>query len=106
VYANFALEGDQYQVFKHVASVWRPGYYIRPYGSGTIYGGNGHYTLTEPIGSSGYTWMSSNNAWQILTQGSLDVQVYEGTTYEPVNLGVSFVNPLGEIIVVSECVKL
>jgi hypothetical protein len=80
--------------------------YYRPYGSGTIYGGNGQYTLTEPINCSGFNWFCNNNAWQILTQGSIDVQVSEGATSDPVNLGVTFTNPFGETIIVSETVKL
>lgn len=106
IYADFVLEGDTYQVYKHIRSVWRPGVYYRPYGSGTIYGGNGQYTLTEPINCSGFYWFCNNNAWQILTQGSIVVQVSEGATSDPVNLGVTFTNPFGETIVVSETVKL
>ena len=99
--ATFTYNGVNYPVVKHITSIWRPGLYS---GYGYITGGNGTYMITQYPEAYGYYWWTDNQAWTILSQGSFQVLVNEGTTYDPVNLSCGFRDPLGGTIIITDTV--
>lgn len=100
IMALFTLEGTQYSVAKDIPSIWKPGYY---YGYNHIYGGSGHYAVETGEGASGYQWGCDNSAWVVLSPyGSPQVSVYEGQTWTPVTLWVTFQDPFGSTIVTGQ----
>lgn len=48
--------------------------------------------------------VTDNQAWTILSQGSFQVLVNEGTTYDPVNLSCGFRDPFGGTIIITDTV--
>ncbi len=99
IIAYFTLQGTQYHIIKDIRSIWKSGYY---YGLNQISGGSGHYSVETGDGASGYQWGSDNSAWVILSQGSPEVSVSEGSTSSPVTLWVTFQDPWGSSIVVGQ----
>lgn len=105
VTVSFMDLGESFHISKNNISVWKPGAYI---GNQYVVGGNGSYFLYQcPSngfypGTSGYTWSSSNSAWTISYQYGATVSVFEGPTTDPVYLSVSFNDPFGYTIYVSD----
>ncbi|MBR1435189.1 MAG: hypothetical protein IJ584_08765 [Bacteroidales bacterium] len=99
VVATFTYYGETYDVVKNIVSIWKPGMYS---GFHHITGGGGVYHVTEYPGGYGYYWQVDNSAWTILTQGSSQVYVQEGSASGHVNLMVGFFDPFGEMIIVED----
>ena len=93
------VDGKTHKIRKNIESVWKPGYYVD---KGHIWGGNGTYTVRHIGGEYGYVWFSTSPAWPIVGYVTSTATVQEGYTSDPVSLGVSFYNPLGEQITILE----
>lgn len=100
--ASFVVDGKTHVLRKNIESVWKPGFYMN---NGNIWGGNGTYTVRYAGGEYGYQWYSTNPAWIVVGYIASTASVLEGTTSDPVSLGVSFYDPLGEQITVLERVR-
>lgn len=101
VCADIVVDGKTHHLSKNIESVWKPGIYID---GNNIWGSNGAYQVRHLGGEYGYVWQSDNPAWQIVGFTDHIVSVSEGSTSDPVNLIVVFNDPLGEVIVVKDCV--
>ncbi|MCQ2147844.1 MAG: C13 family peptidase [Bacteroidales bacterium] len=102
VTARFTYNGETYDVIKNIDSIWKPGSYM---GYQHIFGNNGLYHVTEYQGGYGYYWQSDNPSWNVLSQGSSEVSVLEGSASASVNLTVGFFTPFGEMVIVTDRVN-
>lgn len=97
--ATLVVNGKTHAISKNIVSVWRPGVYMN---DGNIWGDNGTYTVRYAGGEYDYQWYSTNPAWMITGYIASTASVLEGLTDNPVSLVVSFYDPLGEQITVSD----
>lgn len=99
VHVDLVVDGKQHRISKKISSVWKPGQCLDGH---NIWGSNGNYQIRHLGGEYGYVWQSDNPDWQITGYNSFMASIFEGNTYNPVNLIVYFYDPLGEMIVVIE----
>lgn len=100
--ADIIVDGKTHRLRKNIESVWKPGLCID---GNNIWGSNGSYQVRHFGGESTYVWQTDNPAWQIIGYTDYTVNISEGYTNTPVNLIVTFHDPLGEVIVVKDCVN-
>lgn len=99
VHVDLVVDGKQHRISKKISSVWKPGQCLDGH---NIWGSNGNYQIRHLGGEYGYVWQSDNPDWQITGYNNFMASIFEGNTYNPVNLIVYFYDPLGEMIVVIE----
>lgn len=102
VWADIVVDGKTHRLGKYIDSVWKPGVCV---GGNNIWGSNGNYQVQHYGGESLYGWQVDNPAWQIVSYTDYFVNIAEGYTNNPVNLIVTFQDPLGEVIVVQDRVR-
>ena len=101
VSATFTVDGKTHTIVHRIDSVWKPG---MCYDGNNIWGSNGCYQVRRIGGEYGYFWTVDNSAWEIVGYNDNTVNLLENYAAKPVNLYVSFYDPLGEMIIVKDCV--
>lgn len=99
VTAQFEIDNITHKLTKNIESVWKPGTFIN---GNNIWGSNGNYQVKHTGGEYGYMWGVDNSAWQIIGSNDSSVSIIEGYTNNPVNLIVSFFDPMGDVIIVQD----
>lgn len=100
--ATIVVNGETHELRKSIDSIWKPGMCVN---GGNISGGQGRYQVRHLDGEYGYEWTVDNPSWQVLAANGYAVEVLEGYTSNPVNLVVTFFDPLGELIFVQDRVR-
>ncbi|MCQ2172562.1 MAG: C13 family peptidase [Bacteroidales bacterium] len=105
VSATFIDLGKSWIITKDISYVWKPGMYV---GYNHIVGNNGAYILHNCPENAifpntyGYQWTSSNPARPIVSQNGASVYLLQNQGAGPTTLSVSFYDPFGCLIYVSD----